>query len=196
MESLQTQYLSQVGDEHRKQYAQFFTPRPIADFMRNWVLAGNARQELFDPAFGLGAFFEKAQDDLLVQGMEIDSQALDFYLSHTKKTRTALVHANYLLNYGLRHSNIICNPPYLKFQKFDQKEAVLDGFQKHFGISLSGYTNIASAFLVKSIFELADGGRLAYIMPPEFLNAGYGRQVKELLIQRRHLSHILQLSCE
>ena len=196
MKTLQEQYLTQVGSEHRKKYAQYFTPRPIADFMRNWVLAGNARPELFDPAFGLGAFFENAPKDLLVQGMEIDSQVLDFYLSHTGKNKTAIIHANYLLKYGLRHSNIICNPPYLKFQRFDQKEVVLDGFQKHFGIALSGYTNIASAFLVKSIVELAPGGRLAYIIPPEFLNAGYGRQVKELLIQKRHLSHILQLSCE
>ena len=196
MRTLQEQYLTQVGREHRKKYAQFFTPRPIADFMRNWVLAGNARQELFDPAFGLGAFFDNAQDDLLVQGMEVDSQVLEFNLAHQKGTKVAIKHANYLLEYGQRYANIICNPPYLKFQRFDQKEVVLDAFQKRFGITLSGYTNIASAFLVKSIFELAAGGRLAYIMPPEFLNAGYGRQVKELLVQKRHLSHILQLSCE
>jgi adenine-specific DNA-methyltransferase len=196
MESLQTQYLSQVGDEHRKQYAQFFTPQPIANFMRKWVLSGETNTELFDPAFGLGAFFEDLLEEVRAKGMEVDSQVLEFYLAYRKRTKAAIKHANYLLEYGQRYANIICNPPYLKFQKFDQKESALEGFQKHFGIKLSGYTNIASAFLVKSIFELAKGGRLAYIMPPEFLNAGYGRQVKELLAQRRHLSHILQISCE
>ena len=54
----------------------------------------------------------------------------------------------------------------------------------------------ASAFLVKSISELAPAGRLAYIMPLEFLNAGYGTIVKQQLIESRHLSAVLHLDCE
>ena len=67
---------------------------------------------------------------------------------------------------------------------------------QQFGVSLSGYTNIASLFLVKSLCELTSGRRLAYIMPSEFLNAGYGKQIKEILIQDRHLVHLIQLECE
>ena len=196
MSEPQQQYLSQVGNDHRKKYAQYFTPPSIANFMRHWVLAGNPSNELFDPAFGLGAFFVGADANLTGLGMDVDPCVLDFYLAHSQLANVTVCQGNYLLQYGQKHANIICNPPYLKFQQFAQKEAVLSSFQMNYGISLSGYTNIASAFLVKSIFELKDGGKMAYIMPPEFLNAGYGRQVKEVLVQRRHLAHILQLSCE
>ncbi len=196
METLEDRYLAQVGFEHRKNFAQFFTPRPIADFMRTWIMGGKKTCELFDPAFGLGAFFADASEDLTARGIELDPEVLVFYLSHSSKKKKEVIQGNYLLEFDRHYDNIICNPPYLKFQRFDQKEAVLEAFQKKFGIRLSGYTNIASAFLVKSIFELNEGGRLAYIMPVEFLNAGYGIQIKELLLQTRHLACILQLSCE
>ena len=61
---------------------------------------------------------------------------------------------------------------------------------------LSGYTNIASAFLLKSLSELSSAGRLAYIMPLEFLNTGYGKLVKARLIQGGHLVAIISLDCE
>ncbi|MBQ9368082.1 MAG: N-6 DNA methylase [Victivallales bacterium] len=194
--SLEHNYLSAVGIEHRKRFAQFFTPKPIACFMNNWVLEGGSARAIFDPAFGLGAFAENAPSDVSFSGIEVDSKILEYYASSFPGSKAVITHDNYLLRYGDVHENIVCNPPYLKFQKFEQKETVLKQFEKKYGIKLSGYTNIASAFLVKSILELRPGGRLAYIMPIEFLNTGYGRQIKELLIHRNHLFAIIKIECE
>jgi len=193
---LPTTYLQYVGQEHRKQYAQYFTPRPIASFMSGWVLGGQKQNKLFDPAFGLGAFFSACSPDIEFTGMEIDEKILDFYSSHNKNKTARIEHCDYLLTYGRKFANIVCNPPYLKFQHFEQKEAVLKLLEQYYGIKLSGYTNIASAFLAKSICELEEKGRLAYIMPSEFFNAGYGRQIKELLIQKRHLAYVIRIDCE
>ena len=55
---------------------------------------------------------------------------------------------------------------------------------------------MASAFLLKSLSELSPTGRLAYIMPLEFLNTGYGRIVKAQLITGGHLAAIINLDCE
>lgn len=190
-------YIATVGNEHRKQYAQYFTPLPIARFMRNWLLNGKTNIEIFDPAFGLGAFFDDCAGEIHFSGMEVDTVILDFYKSQvSSEYSSSIIQGDYLLHFGSKYPNIICNPPYLKFQKFGQKEKVLEEFKKRFYVVLSGYTNIASAFLVKSMFELADGGRLAYIMPSEFLNTGYGRQIKELFIQKRHLAHVIRIECE
>ena len=41
-----------------------------------------------------------------------------------------------------------------------------------------------------------DRGRLAYIMPLEFLNTGYGAIVKKRLIESGHLVSIINLKCE
>lgn len=36
----ENQYAQLVGIEHRKKFAQFFTPERISDFMAEWVLRG------------------------------------------------------------------------------------------------------------------------------------------------------------
>ena len=84
----------------------------------------------------------------------------------------------------------------MRFQKFKNRNLVFHRFEEELGIKLSGYTNSASAFLVKSISELEPSGRLAYIMPLEFLNTGYGTIVKQRLTDERHLSAIISLDCE
>lgn len=190
-------YIESVGNEHRKRYGQYFTPLPIARFMLNWLMQDKKDIDVFDPAFGLGAFFDDCPEGTHFSGMEVDAKVLDYYRLHISTVcSSCIVQGDYLLQFGKKYSNIICNPPYLKFHKFEQKEKVLEEFERHFGIKLSGYTNIASAFLVKSMFELAEGGRLAYIMPSEFFNAGYGRQVKELFIQKRQLVNVIRIECE
>ena len=194
--SLQEEYILHAGQGHRKKYAQYFTPRPIVKFMQAWVLDGKQEACLFDPAFGLGAFAEGLPDGVALQGMEVDSVILDFFHSHAQGANVKVANDNYLTHFGETYANIICNPPYLKFHKFADKELVLRKFKENMGIVLSGYTNTASAFLVKSISELREGGRLAYIMPSEFLNTGYGRQVKEILLRERHLAGIVRIACE
>lgn len=101
-----------------------------------------------------------------------------------------------MLSWGRKHTNIVCNPPYMRFQKFLNRDAVFSAFAKNAGLRLSGYTNTASAFLIKSLLELDGKGRLAYIMPLEFLNTGYGRAVKAKLLEGGHLAAIIKVDCE
>ena len=56
MQVNQAEYLRSVGEKHRKKYGQFFTRPEVAEFMVQWVLESGQRT-LFDPAFGMGAFF-------------------------------------------------------------------------------------------------------------------------------------------
>lgn len=194
--SLVEQYAEYAGIEHRKRFAQFFTPPPIARFMVGWTLSGSSRLSVHDPAFGLGAFLENAPMACEFSGTDIDGSVLDFYRAHCDAGAARLSQADYLLDFGARHDNIVCNPPYLRFQKFLNRDMVFREFRERLGVRLSGYTNIASAFLVKSISELNDGGRLAYIMPSEFMNAGYGTMVKDWLTRDRHLDSVIEVACE
>ena len=62
MQVNQAEYLRSVGEKHRKRYGQFFTRPEVAEFMVRWVLKSGQRT-LFDPGFGLGAFFDSVADD-------------------------------------------------------------------------------------------------------------------------------------
>lgn len=194
--SLTDEYSRVVGMSHRKQFAQFFTPPSIARFMVDWVLSGAGEKIVHDPAFGLGAFFYAAPEKCVFTGGDSDGAIIDFFITHSLRKPDRLYMADYLLDYGRKFANIVCNPPYLRFQKFHNRDAVFKAFRERLGIRLSGYTNIASAFLVKSISELAPNGRLAYIMPSEFLNCGYGEQVKKCLLRGSHLDSLIEVQCE
>ena len=199
MNHLQAGYLQTVGDERRRALGQFFTHPQAARFMARWVMESPNRG-MHDPAFGLGAFADAARElggGSPFTGGEIDRHILDCWRERSPNRGAARVREeDYLLAWGRRHPNIICNPPYMRFQKFANRDAILERFERELGLRLSGYTNIASAFLIKSLSELAPGGRLAYIMPPEFLNTGYGTTVKQRLIADSHLAAIVRLDCE
>ncbi len=195
-----TAYLEQVGEKHRKDHGQFFTHPKVANFMVHWVL-GSGSKSIFDPAFGLGAFFDPVANEYGIQfsGCEIDPTILEFwkYTKHTRRHETNFIaNEDYLLSWDKVSENIVCNPPYMRFQKFLNRDKVFRAFLEKLGLKLSGYTNTASAFLLKSISELDGSGRLAYIMPLEFLNTGYGTIVKRRLIEDGHLSSIISFACE
>ena len=190
------EYTSRVGLAQRKRFAQFFTPTKIAKFMVDWVLDGRLKGAVHDPAFGLGAFWRETPADRDFSGSDVDETVLAFFMEKVPGARVRLECKDYLLSFDGKFDNVVCNPPYLRFQKFLNRDAVLRTLAERLGVRFSGYTNIASAFLVKSVFELNDDGRLAYILPSEFLNAGYGETVKDVLLRDKCLDSIIKVECE
>jgi len=199
MNELSSKYGSEVNLEYRKSFGQFFTNPSIARFMSQWVLEKGANR-IYDPAFGLGAFYDAAiqiSEELDFYGSELDGSILIFLNERSQiLDKIKIDQQDYLLNWNERHENIICNPPYMRFQLFENRADVFSAFEKHLGLRVSGYTNIASAFLLKSLSELQEGGRLAYIMPLEFLNTGYGKLVKKMLLRNNALKTIIRIDCE
>lgn len=191
-------YSSQTDLSHRKKFGQFFTPAIVAQFMAKW-LVDNKSKNYLDPAFGLGVFAEELNKLAKVnsfQAYELDKHIYNFSKKHFSK-KVSLFNKDYLQTWGKSTVDaIICNPPYMKFQNFHDKDGSIAKIEKNLGIKLSGYTNTASAFLLKSVFELAENGRLAYIMPFEFMNAGYGEIVKEYLLKNGEVEAFIQIDCE
>ena len=200
MTSESKRYLQSVDEQHRKSYGQFFTHPTVAQWMVDWVLQSGSAQ-LYDPAFGLGAFREalngsRANCEIQFSASEIDAKILGFYADATKQDISFIAQEDYLTSWGRKHSNIVCNPPYMKFQQFHNRDAVAKLFAEHIDTKLPGHLNTASAFLLKSLSEMDGQGRLAYIMPMEFLNTNYGEMVKSRLIEGGHLHSIVHLNCE
>lgn len=191
-------YSTSIKAGHRKKHGQFFTENRVARFMVNWILQGKS-STLYDPAFGLGAFYFAAKEigfrgDFC--GSEIDAKILSHFHTSSSTEHCSIELFDYLSKWGQRHSAIICNPPYMRFQKFEGREQTFQKFSAALGIRLSGYTNISSAFLIKSVSELTPQGRLAYIMPLEFLNTGYGTIVKRFLLENGSIKAIMKIECE
>lgn len=197
----EAEYLQSTSAAHRKDYGQFFTPLPVARLMTRWVLEDGPAAVL-DPAFGLGVFYDAAaqsgnfRDGQRFVGYEIDDRILSHFARREPQGNLEVRHQDYLGTEAGTFDGIVCNPPYMRFQKFLNRYDVLPKIERQIGEKLLGYANIASVFLVKSLHELSERGRLAFIMPFEFFNTGYGREIKRQLLQGHLLKQIVVFSNE
>jgi adenine-specific DNA-methyltransferase len=193
-------YRAAVSDSHRKRLGQFFTPPAVARFMAAWIAGNHACRTILDPAVGLGMLLRAMLEQphsatYTLRGYDIDpvvcKQASALF-AHVDHADIKLLNQDYLFNHwDDQYDGIICNPPYIKFQHYTNRAAALQELQSRLGITLSGFTNIYTMFLLKSLHQLAPGGRAAYIVPSEFLNAGYGTAIKRYLLQSKLLRYVL-----
>lgn len=184
------QYTKAVGSSHIKAFGQYFTKYEIADFMCSWACAG--AKTVLDPAVGNSvflAFAKKYSQDCILTGYEIDHKILSYF---GNPTLAKIINKNYLLNdWDTKYDAIVCNPPYNRFQSVGNHDEIIEIIFKHTGIKYSGYTNLYILFLAKSIHQLSATGRLAYVVPSEFMNSKYGIAIKRLLIEKKLLRAII-----
>tara|TARA_R110002073_G_scaffold138424_2_gene288036 strand:- start:6685 stop:8283 length:1599 start_codon:yes stop_codon:yes gene_type:complete len=187
-------YTKNTSLTHRKEFAQFFTPQPIANLMSDWLLGNKSLKTVLEPAFGLGIFSRtliSKQDNLKIKGFDIDKTILNEARTYFKSHKNvSLKLEDYMYNdWKNKYDGIICNPPYLKFHDYDNKQ-ILKEVENNLKFKFNGFTNLYTLFLLKSIFQLKKNGRASYIIPSEFLNSDYGKLVKEYLLKTKTLRHL------
>lgn len=178
-------YVDSVDRSHRDRHGQFFTPPRLADFMVRWLLKTGA-STLFDPAVGLGAFQVAARRSFPwvgLVGCEKDFAIRTHFERENPGLKFTFCGSEYFSSTVAEQAAIVCNPPYMRFQNFDDKEIASAVLEQSYSERFSGFMNASSAFLLRSISHLRDDGRLAYLMPLEFLAAGYGEAVKRILLE-------------
>lgn len=193
-------YAQTVSLEHRKKFAQFFTPFVVAEFMSKWILGNKYLNTVLDPAFGLGIFartIREKNQQCKIKGFEIDEiilhEATEIF---EEDNNTFILLKDYMFNdWENRYDGIICNPPYFKFHDYDNK-TTLKEIEEKLGLKLNGFTNLYTLFLLKSAYQLNKNGRAAYIIPSEFLNSDYGKLVKSYLIKNKLLRYIIVFDFE
>ncbi|WP_157206415.1 HsdM family class I SAM-dependent methyltransferase [Mariniflexile maritimum] len=198
--SIESDYSKSISLEHRKKFAQFFTPFPIANAMAKWILGNKQLETVLEPAFGLGVFSRailNQQKKINIKGFEVD----EIILGNAKEYFDDFENVNlqlqdYMYNdWKNKYDGIICNPPYFKFHDYDNKN-ILKEIETNLKCKLNGFTNLYTLFLLKSIHQLSKNGRCAYIIPSEFLNSDYGKLVKTYLIKSKTLRHIIVIDFE
>ncbi|OHD94258.1 MAG: modification methylase [Sulfurimonas sp. GWF2_37_8] len=197
---IENEYCKQTSLEHRKNFAQFFTPLPVADLMSKWLLGNANLKTVLEPAFGLGVFSRTLlayKKDIEIKGFEVDKIIFENakqYFENIKNTNIIL--QDYMYNdWKNKYDGIICNPPYFKFHDYDNKN-ILKEIETNLKCKLNGFTNLYTLFLLKSIHQLKENGRCAYIIPSEFLNSDYGKLVKTYLLKSKTLRHIIVIDFE
>ncbi len=167
-----------------KSLGQVETPRPVAELMARWVMSLKPVSVL-DPAAGLGTLLEACRRECReaqLVGVELDAETLRLAKAQAPRG-TKLILADYLLSDAGLFEGIIANPPYVKAQRLDYAESDWRYFEERFGTPLDRLTNLYALFLLKIWEDLALCGRAAVLLPAEFLNANFGEEIKERLVQ-------------
>lgn len=184
-------YYSSNSKEKVKKYGQYFTPQNIAKFMADWISEIEPKS-ILDPSIGNNIFICNIEKkDIHCKGYDVDKEVVEFFNNYNK-CLFDIDFSDYLLNgWDEKWDAIVANPPYNRFQNIDNKEEIRKLFKNKIKIDLNGYTNQYALFLVKSLYELKDYGRLAYIIPTEFMNLEYGSVVRKALCEKGYLSKII-----
>lgn len=167
---------------------QFWTPPWIAEAMVAYCLAEGSAS-IFDPAVGAGAFLRAAKElaqtqgrQIALRGAELDREVLQQALSNglsaddlaQVEVRDFVLHPP-----DKRLPAIVANPPYIRHHRLAPatKEALRRLSAELIGESLDGRAGLHIYFLLRALQVLAEGGRLAFIMPADTCEGVFARKL-------------------
>ena len=167
-----------VPAQERHGRGQYFTPDLLVDLVLD--LAGRPwpGDVVLDPACGSGRFLIAARQRwprVALCGCETDPSALEAARAQLPE---AAIHARDFLTEPVRQQVdlVIGNPPYVR-DRGRKRDLYVD-------------------FVQRSLDNLSDGGRLALVLSNAWLDVGYGRQVRELLLDRCATEWIIESAAE
>lgn len=176
-----------------KDLGAFYTDSQVADFLVWWAVR-SADDCVIDPSFGAGVFLRATCEQLnslgadassRVFGVEIDADVhrtiSDKLYDEFGLRRENLVLAD-LFEYNppghTRFTVAVGNPPFIRYHRFSgtaRSRALKRA--KAAGVQINELTSSWAPFLIASAELLADGGRLAMVLPMEICHAQYARPV-------------------
>lgn len=93
---------------------------------------------------------------------------------------------------------LICNPPYVRHHHIPtaEKNRLLALVRQATGIQLSGLTGLYGYFMLLCHAWMAEGGLAGWLIPSEFMDVNYGRQIKRYLLEQVTLLRIHRFQSE
>ena len=194
----ETSYNAAVSIEHRRHYAQFFTPLKVAKLMAEWTITSDT-ETLLEPALGMGILTRAARTrnvGLKITAFEKDPVILRAFLrAQTDLNGFEIIFGDFLTSKVLsRFDAILMNPPYLRHHDLSYNFDIFELFSRLYGLKISRLSNAYLLFTLKAASLLKPGGRAAIIVPTEWMNANFGSAMKAFLIERNLLREIIYFS--
>lgn len=198
--AIQSQLDAQKTRTERNKSGQFATPVPLAiDILRysKTLLSPSEQIRFLDPAFGTGSFFAallqifppsritnaRAYEVDLHYGQEAvrlwQNTPLTLKIADFTKTPPPISNKD-------KANLLICNPPYVRHHHLTpaEKSWLKMAALKASGLKLNGLAGLYCYFLLISHAWLLDHGVAGWLVPSEFMDVGYGKQIKQYLLEQ------------
>lgn len=188
----------------RNRLGQFATPFPLARSILDYasqLLDAQRSIRFLDPALGTGAFYSALMSVIpserldKAMGYEIDPayaeaarslwpdldiQASDFTLAKAPSDERD------------RFNLVVCNPPYVRHHhlSLEMKQRLKTLVNERIGLRLNGLAGLYIYFLCLAHDWLADDGLALWLIPGEFMDVNYGRELKSYLLKEVQLIRV------
>ena len=203
---LQARLDSEKSQGERNKLGQFATPPALATQIlqcAKQLLPTDARIRFLDPGFGTGSFYSAlrhafpATHIACAVGFETDAALAQNARSLWGDTALQLHIADFTLTQpppseSAKANLLICNPPYVRHHHLRGDEKLrLQGMSEQIaGVRLSGLAGLYCYFLCLSHAWMAKNCLAGWLIPSEFMDVNYGRQIKDYLLSRVTLLRI------
>lgn len=190
----------------RNKLGQFATPTDLATDVltcARTMMPQGISVRFLDPAVGTGSFYsallrvfpvDEIED---ASGFEIDSDVAREAQQIWRESQLRIKPGDFTqalppLEESKKANLLICNPPYVRHHHLSQGDkARLRGTTKLLsGVSLGGLTGLYGYFLCLSTAWMARDGLAGWLIPSEFMDVNYGREIKWFLLDRVTLLRI------
>jgi hypothetical protein len=184
----------------RNRLGQFATPNSLAIEILKYsktLLPASEEIHFLDPAIGTGSFYSALLQSFSSEqiksavGYEIDRDYAEVALKLWAKTPLKLRIADFTesvppKNEVSKANLLICNPPYVRHHHLssEKKIALKKLGIKTTGIELNGLAGLYCYFLLAAHEWMARNGLACWIIPSEFMDVNYGKQLKQYLLDR------------
>lgn len=181
---------------------QFSTPFPLAydilSFSKQYQNQEN-KIKFLDPALGTGVFYSALLETYPTnqiqeaKGFEIDryygdpssnlwkEEGLEYSISDFTQSNPS----------ERKYNLIVCNPPYVRHHHIsDYKKELKSKAYEVAGIKLSGLSGLYCYFMALAHPWMDKNGLAIWLIPSEFMDVNYGKEVKEYLTRKVKLLKI------
>ena len=189
----------------RNRLGQFATPGPLAGELLYHAhqLLGSGPLRFLDPAIGTGAFYSAllgewpAASIVAATGFEVDPyyarccntlwQGTPLRLRTEDFTAAVPPSAE-----AERFDLVICNPPYVRHHHLGRsaKTRLKMSSMRVTGLRLSGQAGLYAHFVVLTHAWMRRGALAGWLLPSEFMDVNYGRELKAYLMRQVTLLRI------
>jgi adenine-specific DNA-methyltransferase len=196
----QTQLDAAKNSTERNRLGQFATPNTLAIEIINYsktLLPPDRKIRFLDPAIGTGSFYSALLQSFSIDriesavGYEIDRDFAETAIKLWANTPLQLNIADFTestapQNEKHRANLLICNPPYVRHHhlSIDRKKSLKQLGIAATGTQLSGLAGLYCYFLLAAHQWMSSDGLACWVIPAEFMDVNYGREIKKYLLDR------------
>jgi hypothetical protein len=184
----------------RNKLGQFATPSSLAieiiDYSK-YLLSNSEKIRFIDPAIGTGSFYsallKSYSPDCIEKaiGYEIDVECAKAGSQLWSNTSLQINIADFTEvsppeKDHHKFNLLICNPPYVRHHhlSLQKKQSLRELGVKATGIQLSGLAGLYCYFLLAAHQWMSQDGLACWLIPSEFMDVNYGKEVKDYLLSK------------